>query len=199
LQLLGLAKEKAMFELLVFAFAAAAQEQPPPLLGRDPGPGVTQAENRTLSQPHPFATARTFPDMAIKGLRIDGDTLHVLVANDGEARARGPIRIAARAEADGAKAEAAPARTGSLASGQSRWVPLRNFSVKSASAARSGSVFALEDAALVWVSVALAPAMSPAVDRTGQACLPSRGCMLERNEANNSVRAIGKAIPRGRP
>lgn len=187
-----------MFDLLVFALAAAAQD-PPPLFTRDPRPGVTPGENRTLSQQHPNATARTFPDMAIKGLRIDGDTLLVLVANDGEARARGPIRITAQAEANGTRAEAALARTGSLLSGQSRWVPLRGFAVKSASSAGAGSVFALEDAALVSVSVALAPAISAAVDRTGQACLPSRGCILERNEANNSVRALGKAIPRGRP
>ena len=188
-----------MFDLLIFAIATAAQEQPPPLLTRDPRPGITPGENRTLSQPHPHATVRTFPDMTIKGLRIEGDTLYVLVANEGEARARGPIRITAQAEANGTRAEAGPARTGGLLSGKSRWVPLRSFAVKSASAARAGSVLALEDAALVSVTVALAPAMSAAVDRTGQACLPTRGCILERNEANNSVRAIGKVIPRGRP
>ena len=187
-----------MFDLLIVTLAAAAQELPPILI-RDPRPGVTVAENHTLSQPHSNATARTFPDMAIKGLRIDGDTLHVLIANDGKARARGPIRITAQAESHGARAEAAPARTGTLLSGQSRWVPLRNFAVKSASAARSASVFALEDAAEVSVTVELAPPMSAAVDRTGQACLPSRGCILERNEANNSVRAVGKAIARGHP
>ena len=186
-----------MFDLLIVALAAAAQE-PPPLLTRDPLPGATAAENRTLSQSHPNATARTFPDMAIKGLRIDGDTLHVLVANVGAARARGPIRISARAEANGTTAESA-IRTGSLSSGQTRWVPLRNFAAKSASASRPNSIFALEDSAVVSVSVELRPAMSAAVDRSGQACLPSRGCILELNEANNSLRAEGPTIPRGRP
>ncbi|MBA3511366.1 hypothetical protein [Sphingomonas sp.] len=186
-----------MFELLILALAAAGPDDGI-RLGLDPRPGVTPGENRTLSQPHPNATARMFPDMAIKGLRIDGDTLYVLVANQGRTRARGPIRVIATAESNGATAESAPARIGPLAAGHNRWVPLRDFAVKSATAGRS-LVFALEDARVVSATVRLSPAISAAVDRTGRACLPSRGCLLELDETNNSLRAEGRTVPRGRP
>ncbi len=186
-----------MLELLILA-AAAAQDNPP-LIIRDRPQGAMPGENRTLSQPHPNATDRMFPDLAINGLRLEGDTLYVLVANQGRGRARGPIRVTARAESDRLRSEAAPARTGALKSGESRWVPLRQFSVKSASTARTAGVFALEDASVVSATVSLAPPISAAVDRTGQACLPSRGCVDELNEANNSVRTPVEAIPRGRP
>ena len=188
-----------MLDMLILALAAAVQAADPPIITRDPPQGAMPGENRTLSQPHPYATDRTFPDLAINGLRLDGDTLYVLVVNQGGARARGPIRVTARAESNGVGIEAAPARTAALKSGESRWVPLRQFSLKSASAARSASVFALEDASVVSATVSLAPPISAAVDRTGQACLPSRGCVGESNEANNSVRAQGQSIPRGRP
>ncbi len=189
-----------MLDMLILALAAAAaQDSNPPILTRDPRPGVTPVENRTLSQPHPYATDRMFPDLAIKGVRIEGDTLYVLVVNDGKARARGPIRVTARAETHLFNGVAAPVRIGNLKAGDSRWVPLRHFSVKSASAARSASVFALEDARLVAATVSLSPPISAAVDRSGQACLPSRGCVREPNEANNSFRAEGDAILRGRP
>ena len=187
-----------MFDLLILALAAAAQDRQTIVIP-DPPAGPMPGENRTLSQPHPYATARTFPDVAVKSLRIDGDTLYVLVANDGEARARGPILISAQAESNGARALAVPARIAGLLSGQRRWVPLRNFSVKSAAANGTAAVFALEDASFVSASATLATPMSAAVDRTGQGCLPSRGCVVEPNEANNSLRADGKAILRGRP
>ena len=188
-----------MLDLLLLALAAAVQNVDPPLITHDPPQGAMPGENRTLSQPHPYATDRTFPDLAINGLRLDGDTLYVLVVNQGGARARGPIRVTARAESQRARSEAAPARTAALKSGESRWVPVRQFSLKSASADRSQSVFALEDASLVSATVSLPPPISAAVDRTGQACRPSRGCVAELNEANNSVRAQGQSIPRGRP
>jgi hypothetical protein len=190
-----------MLDMLILALAAAAAQDPtnPPIITRDPPQGAMPAENHTLSQPHPYATDRTFPDMAVKGLRIEGDTLYVLVVNEGKARARGPIRVTARAETHLVKGESAPARIGNLSAGESRWVPLRHFSVKSASAARSASVFALEDASLVTATVSLSPPVPAAVDRSGQACLPSRGCVREPNEANNSYRAEGDAILRGRP
>lgn len=190
-----------MLDMLILALAAAsaAQDPDPLIIIRDPPQGPMPGENHTLSQPHPYATDRTFPDLAIKGLRIEGDTLYVLVANEGKARARGPIRVTASAETQLVKGESAPARISNLMAGESRWVPLRHFSVRSASAAPSASVFALEDARLVWATVRLPPPISTAVDRTGQACLPSRGCVLEPNEANNRFRAEGETIVRGRP
>ncbi|HEU4704689.1 MAG TPA: hypothetical protein VFS45_03125 [Sphingomicrobium sp.] len=186
-----------MLELLFFLLAAAPRDESV-ILTRDPPQGPMPGENRTLSQPHPNATARTFPDLAVKDMRIDGDTLHVLVANQGKARARGPIRIDARAESNGARAESAPARTGRLAGGESRWVPVRNFALKSAAAGRA-MVFALEGSAVVSATVQLAPPMPAAVDRSGQACLPSRGCLVEFDLANNGLRAEGRSIARGRP
>jgi hypothetical protein len=201
IQRLGLQRKWAMLDMLILALAAAAaaQDPSPLLLTRDPPRGVTPVENRTLSQPHPYATDRTFPDLAVKGVRIEGDTLYVLVANEGKARARGPIRVTASAQTDRFTGKAAPARIGNLLAGESRWVPLRQFSVKSASAARADSLFALEDASLVTAAVSLPPPISAAVDRSGQACLPGRGCILEPNEANNLYRAEGDAIGRGRP
>ncbi|HEU5285743.1 MAG TPA: hypothetical protein VFU20_04430 [Sphingomicrobium sp.] len=186
-----------MFDMLLLALAAAAQDNGI-ILTTDPPHGPMPGENRTLSQSHPNATDRMFPNLAVNGLRIDGDTLYVLVANQGKARTRAPIRLFALAESNGARAEAAPVRIARLSAGQSRWVPVRNFALKSAAAGRSPTV-ALEDASFVSASVRLSPAIPAAVDRTGQACLPGRGCVLELDEANNSVRVDGRSIPRGRP
>jgi hypothetical protein len=91
---------------MLLLLAAAA---PPnlPLVIRDPPRGPMPAENHTFSQPHNNMDDRMFPDIAVKDLRVDGDTLYVQVANQGGVRASGPIRLVARAEANGIKSEAA--------------------------------------------------------------------------------------------
>lgn len=184
-----------MFQLLMLALAAAAQDNGI-LNGVDPPQGPMPGENRTLSQDHPNRDERMFPDLAVKDLRIHEDTLYVLVTNEGGARAKGPIRITARAEANGVKSEAPAARIGSLKGGESRWVPLTDFSVKTASTTPSAPIFALGGANIVSAAVQLPPPGS-AFDRTGQSC--SRDCIQELDEANNGFSAAGSAIARGRP
>ena len=169
-----------MFQLLMLALAAAAQDDSV-IRGLDPPQGPMPGENRTLSQDHPNRDERMFPDLAVKDLRIDQGTLYVLVTNKGEGRAKGPIRVTARTEANGTKSDAPVARIGSLKGGESRWVPVRNF--------------ALDGATLVSAAVELPPPVSSAVDRSGQGC----DCIPELDETNNGYSAAGSAIARGRP
>lgn len=169
-----------MLELLLIA--AAAQEARLFIPVPDPPRGPMPAEFRTLSQPHPNARPEgTFPDLAVKDLRFDGDTLYVLVANDGGASASGPIRVNARAEAAGARNAAAAARIGKLKAGESKWVPLDALSA---------------DASLVSVTVSQPAPVAVALDRTGQ-----RRDRTDRevDESNNSLTLAGSAIARGQP
>jgi hypothetical protein len=183
-----------MLQLLMLTLAAAAQDRS----GNDPPQGPMPGENHSLSQDHPNREEQMFPDLAVKDLRIDQGTLYVLVTNESKVRADGPIRITARAEANGIKSEATAARIGSLKGGESRWVPLSNFAVKSASTARYAPIVTLDGASLISAAVRLPPPGS-AVDRSGQGCTTSLGCIRELNESNNDFSAAGSDIARGRP
>lgn len=186
-----------MFQLLILALATAAQDPTGPILiRRDPPQGPMAGENRTLSQWHANQDLRTFPDLAVNDLRIQDDTLYVRVTNKGKARARGPISVTARAETNGVKSEAVAVRIDGLKGGESRWVPLTHFSVKTASTAPSAPVFALGGANVISAAVKLPPPAS-AFDRSGQTC--SRGCPQELDEGNNDFSAAGSAIARGHP
>ena len=177
-----------MFELLIAALATAAQE-PPPLLTRDPLPGATAAENRTMSQSHPNATARTFPDLAVKELKIDGDTLYVLVRNEGEVGAKGPIRVVAKAEAGTARIASSPATIRSLKPGEDRWVALSRFR------SRGGESFAIAGATRIAAAVTPAGQLPKLIDRTGRGC----DACVDGDDANNMLAAEGSAIARGKP
>jgi hypothetical protein len=185
-----------MFQLLMFALATTAQENPPVFRRLDPPQGPTAGENRTLSQWHANQDLRTFPDLAVNELRIDEGTLYVRVANKGKARAKGPISITARAETNGVTSEAVAVRIDGLKGGESRWVPLTGFSVKTASAVASAPVFALGNASVVSAAIKLPPPSST-FDRSGQSC--SRDCRQELDDSNNDFSANGSAIVRGRP
>ena len=186
-----------MFAFLFLLLAAAQSETPPLILTVDPPQGPMPGENRTLSQPHRNQDLRMFPDLAIRELRIDGDTLYVLVGNVGAARADGAIRLTARAETNGVRSGVASASVGKLRAGEARWVPMRNFAVKSASASPATPFFALERAGVIAASVSLSPGgpTSTVLNRTGQGC----DRCLDLNEANNSLAAPGAEIRRGRP
>jgi hypothetical protein len=181
-----------MLTLLLFALAAA-QDVGPVIVTNDPPQGPTPGENRTLSQWHPGTDARMFPDIAIGELMIAGDTLYVRIVNEGRVASQGSIFIAARADANGLRSEPANSRTGRLRAGEARWIPLRGFSVKTASTA--GPVFALADASLVSVVARLVPSDAAALDRSGQGA----DRMIDLNEANNSRTAEGSTIARGQP
>lgn len=187
-----------MIDLMLIALAAAVQEDPGVTLPEPNRAGPTPVEFRTLSMPHRNSKPiPLYPDVAIKDVRIDGNTLHVLVANQGRVRTQGSLKVSALARSNGLDAEAAPVRIGSLPAGKSRWVALNRFSVKAA--AQAAPAFALQDAALVLADVRQQSQMSRAVDRTGQACDPARGCGMELEQGNNRFAAAGSAIARGRP
>lgn len=179
---------------LLLALLAAAQGNTDVRYGIDPPQGPMAGENRTLSQWHRNADDRMFPDLAVKEMRLDGDTLHVLVANEGGYRADGPILVTAHANANGIGGEAQPARLGRLPAGESRWVALRHFSLKSASAT-GGPVFVLGDASGITASVRQSATPASAINRSGQSCDRCR----ELNEGNNSLSATSSQLQRGRP
>lgn len=166
-----------------------------PLIIRDPPRGPMPAENHSLSQPHANMDSRMFPDMAVKELRIDGDTLYVLVRNEGGVAAEGPMKILARAEGNGVRSAAAPLRLSTLAPGEKRWVAVRGFAVRSA-ATREGPVFALQDASFVTAEVKPRQAVPNKLDRSGRG---SERVVPEFNDANNSLGASGSRIVRGKP
>jgi len=66
-----------MMDLLLLGLAGLMQDQGPTITTLDPPMGPTIGENRTMSQWHPGSDNRMFPDVAVKDLRIDGDTLYV--------------------------------------------------------------------------------------------------------------------------
>jgi hypothetical protein len=152
-------------------------------------------EWHTLSQPHPNSDDRMFPDIAVKDMRIDGDTLYVRLVNQGRGGARVPIVVVARAAAaNGMKSEEVQARTPRLAAGESRWVPLKNFSVKSA--AMSAPVFDLASANAVSAAAWLSPSTAGYLDRSGQGC---GDCSIDSDEKNNILNLNRNAIVQGRP
>ena len=147
--------------------------------------GPTPWENHPLPPPHWKRGAQ--PDLAIKDVRIDRDTLYVLVTNQGKARAEGSIIVGARAESAGARHDAVPARVARLNAGESRWVAVRSFA--------TGPAFALDKAKLVSAVVLLRPA-DVALDRSGQTC---DTCAFEADETNNGFSAEQASIKHGRP
>jgi hypothetical protein len=183
--------------MLTFLLAAAQILVPAPSPDsaiREIRQGPMPAENHPLPPQHWRKHDPSLPDVAVKALRIDGDTLYVLVANGGGATVRGPIRVMAQAVADGVRSEAAPTVLGKLSPGESRWVPVKQFSVKVASTRFSGPLFLLDRADAVLAEVRL-PGPARALDRSG------RGCDRcdEADEANNVLRERGPDIARGRP
>ena len=179
----------------MFLLALAAAQSGPNLVIHDPPRGPMPAEEHSLSQPHRNMDDRMFPDMAVKDMRIDGDTLFVLVKNEGGVRAKGPIRVAAEAVASGVHSTAPAARLDKLAAGESRWVSLRGFSVQTASTGKAPLV-ALQNAALVSASVALPREVPAGLDRSGRG---SDSIATDFDEANNSLSLSGDRIVRGRP
>jgi hypothetical protein len=85
-------------------------------------------------------------------------------------------------------------RTDRLAAGESRWVALKGFSVKSASI--SAPVFDLASANVVSAAAWLLPSSAGALDRSGQGC---GECTADANEVNNVLTLKGEAIERGAP
>lgn len=187
-----------MISLTLTILAVLAQQQPTLPSGiilRDVRQGPMPGENRNLSMPHRNSDPLSYADLTVKALRVDGSTLYVLVANEGGRTAAGPIRVRALIEADGSSAEAGTARLSRLAARESRWVPLRNFAWKVASA--SGSVTpSLESATSVTASISQAPARPAALDRSGQ---DQDDQSRERDRSNNELRLAGDAIVRGPP
>lgn len=151
--------------------------------------GPTPFEWRTMSQPHPNSDDRMFPDIAVKEMKISGDTLYVRLANQGRASAQAPIMVVARASENGAKSDEVHIRTDRLAAGQSRWVALKGFSVKSASVA--APVFDLASADAVSAAAWLMPSTAGALDRSGQGC---GECSVDSDPSNNILTLNGKSI-----
>lgn len=156
--------------------------------------GPMPAENYYLLPGRHKDDDAMYPDLAIKDLRIDGDTLYVLVKNEGALQAQGPVKLVARAEIGAMACDAAFATTAALGKGESRWVPVRGFSVKAAST--SAPVFDLENATAVAASVSASSGVPAALNRTGQGC---DRCSGDLNPANNSLALAGAAIKHGRP
>jgi hypothetical protein len=151
-------------------------------------------EWHTLSQPHPNSDDRMFPDIAVKDMRIDGDTLYVRVINQGRGSARAPITIVARAASNGMKSQEVQAHTPRLTAGESRWVALKGFSVKAASV--SPPVFDLASANAVSAAAWLLPSTAGSLDRSGHGC---GQCSIDLDEGNNILNLNGNSIARGRP
>jgi hypothetical protein len=180
--------------LLMLAAAPVRVMSPPTPMMREITTLPMPAEWHTLSQPHANSDDRMFPDVAVKDIRIDGDTLYVRLINQGRSGTRVPIAIAARAAVDGMKSDEIQTRTGRLAAGESRWVALKGFSVKSA--AISASIFDLASASAVSAAAWLLPSTAGTLDRSGQGC---GECSIDADEKNNILSLKGNSIAHGRP
>ena len=156
--------------------------------------GPTPFEWRTMSQPHPNSDDRMFPDIAVKDLRIVGDTLYVELANQGRSATRVPIMVIARAAENGMKTDEVQARTDRLGAGQTRWVQLKGFGVKPA--AIKSPVFDLSSADLVSAAAWLLPSTAGTLDRSGQGC---GDCAADADTSNNILSLKGASIGRSPP
>jgi hypothetical protein len=156
--------------------------------------GPTAFEWRTMSQPHPNSDDRMFPDIAVKDMRISGDTLYVQLANKGRGSSRTPIVVVARAAEGGIKTDEVQVRTARLASGETRWVALKGFAVKSASVA--GAVFDLASASAVSAAAWLLPSTAGNLDRSGQGC---GECAVDVDLSNNILTLGANSISRTLP
>ena len=174
--------------------AAPARTEPREIMREPRVAGPTAVEFRTLSQPHPYSDDRMFPDIAIGALQIDGDTLYVQLTNKGRSATQSSTLVAARAVVAGVKTDLAESRTGRLAAGESRWVPIRGFSIKTAS--NSAPAFSIAGATTVSAVARILPSTSGTLDRSGQGC---GDCTSETDEANNVLTLSGDAIKRGAP
>jgi hypothetical protein len=180
--------------LFILAAAPAASMSPPTPMMRETRILPMPAEWHTLSQPHPNSDDRMFPDIAVKDMRIDGDTLYVQLLNKGRGGSRVPIEVIARAASNGVKSDEIQIRTPGLAAGESRWVALKGFSIKSASIA--APVFDLASASAVSAAAWLLPSTASSLDRSGQGC---GECTTDSDEKNNILNLNGNSIARGRP
>jgi hypothetical protein len=190
-----------MFAALLIALAPAAELPATPAVPREMPfirephvAGPTAVQFGTLSQPHRYSDDRMFPDIAIGALSIDGDTLYVQVTNKGRSPTRASTLVVARAQSAGARSDLAEARTGRLAPGETRWVAVKGFSMKTPS--KSGPVFALGNASAVSAAARLLPSSSGMLDRSGQGC---GDCSAEMGEDNNQLTLSAAAIKHGRP
>ena len=156
--------------------------------------GPTAFEWRTMSQPHPNSDDRMFPDVALKDMRIVGDTLYVELVNQGRSGTRVPIMVVARAAENGMKTDEVQARTDRLGPGQSRWVQLKGFGVKAA--AIKSPVFDLSSADLVSAAAWLLPSTAGTLDRSGQGC---GDCSTDADTSNNILSLKGASIGRSPP
>lgn len=167
-----------MLDMFLIGLAALAQDEGAIFMGIDPAQGPTIGENRTLSQWHPGSDDRMFPDIAVKDLRIDGDTLYVLVTNEGRKNAA-RVQVTARAESNGVKRGAGSARLPTLSAGESRWVSLGHFALANTN----------------MISAAVRLPAPPGLDRSGQGC----DACADVNQANDSFSAAPSSIARGKP
>jgi hypothetical protein len=180
--------------LFLLAAAPTATMSPPTPMMREIRILPMPYEWHTLSQPHANSDDRMFPDIAVRDMRIAGDTLFVRLVNQGRGGARVPIVVVARAAANGIRSDEVQAHTSRLAAGESRWVALKGFSVKSASL--SGPVFDLASASAVSAAAWLLPSTARDLDRSGQGC---GKCSVDADEKNNVLSLSGNSIVRSRP
>jgi hypothetical protein len=180
---------------MLFVLAAQVTSEPHPVpFMREIRQGPMPFQERTMSQPHRFSDDRMFPDIAIGALSIDGDTLYVQLTNKGLSATRTNAMIVARAQSNGMVSDLAEARTGRLSPGESRWVPLRGFSVRTAST--RATVFSLAGATTISAAVHLIPSSAGALDRSGDGC---GECTVEMKDGNNQLTLSGSAIGHGKP
>ncbi len=179
--------------LLLLAAQASATPHPVPFM-REIRQGPMPFQERTMSQPHRFSDDRMFSDIAIGALSVDGDTLYVQLTNKGRSATRANAMVVARAQANGLLSDLAEARTGRLSPGETRWVPLKGFSVRTAST--NPTVFSLTGASTVSAAVRLIPSGAGALDRSGDGC---GECTLEMNDGNNQLTLQGAAVRHGKP
>ena len=190
-----------MFVPLLLALAPMAATAPQvtvqprePMMREPTRAGPTPFEWRTMSQPHPNSDDRMFPDIAVKDMRIVGDTLYVELVNQGRSATRVPIMVVARAAENGMKTDEVQARTDRLEAGQSRWVQLKGFGVKTA--AIKTPVFDLSSADLVSAAAWLLPSTAGTLDRSGQGC---GDCSTDADTSNNILSLKGASIGRSPP
>ena len=200
-----------MIALFLFAAAEVQAVRLPPVVVPPPAPqAVPRVISPTVIQTAPGAdlTATVLPDLVVKAIRVEDGGMHVQVANEGNADARG---FTVRASASIGPRQASTMIGGispGLAAGASQWVQVVGFFPTGEPAYPPPAPLELSKATAARATADPKPsgisgwgggAPSLPGGAPKATCTDAYGCIREANEDNNELRLTGDAIGRGKP
>jgi hypothetical protein len=135
------------------------------------------------------------PDLVVKEMRKDGNTLHVLIANEGSADTVAVVRVSGDARYRSLRGRSADAYIGPLKTGATEWVEFAGFTDDDQSYPTTPRLLGDWDQVTVVVDPPAYEGTVPGVPTTPsdmmakRTCTTAHGCIVELDETNNSLTA----------